>query len=420
MFGTESPGAGGPEARETMAQEHTILVVDDEPDVVKSVRDLLRLDYRVLGATRADEALDIVRGGQPVHVVMTDQRMPGMTGVELLAKVREFSPDSVRLLFTGYADISAVVAAINEGNVYRYIHKPWEPEELQQVVRDACERWDLVESRRRLVDELRENNERLEEANRLKESFIQVASHELRTPLTILLGLARLAQREKSVSPEVGEWLGRIDTAAKRLSSIVEQIVKILQQGKFDGGIKRVPTDVAALCRQAADDVRPFVELRRQRLTLEIDDALGQVSLDGPKMRDVLNHLLLNAIKFTPDEGQVSLRARRTPGGAGDTIELQVSDSGIGIPSADVPRLFEAFFTERDVSHHSSGHFEYNKRGIGLGLSIVKAFVEQHGGSVRVDTEVGRGSTFTVRLPAGRADGAAADEGVAAAAEEVR
>jgi signal transduction histidine kinase len=325
-------------ARETMAQAHTILVVDDEPDVVKSVRDLLRLDYRVLGATRADEALDVVRG-QPVHVVMTDQRMPGMTGVELLAQVREVSPDTVRLLFTGYADISAVVAAINEGNVYRYIHKPWEPEELQQVVRDACERWDLVESRRKLVDELRENNERLEEANRLKESFIQVASHELRTPLTILLGLARLAQREKSLSPEVGEWLGRIDTAAKRLSSIVEQIVKILQQGKFDGGIKRSPTDVAALCRQAADDVRPFMELRRQRLALEIDDSIGQISMDGPKMRDVLNHLLLNAIKFTADEGQVALRARRN----GDIVELQVADSGIGIASADVPRLFEPF-----------------------------------------------------------------------------
>src|SRR3954468_2123283 len=121
------------------ANRHTILVVDDEPDVVKSVQDLLRFDYRVLGATRAEDGLQIM-DREEVHVVMSDQRMPDMTGVEFLNRLRERYPDTTRLLFTGYADIKAVIEAINEGNVYRYITKPWDPDELQTVIREAINR----------------------------------------------------------------------------------------------------------------------------------------------------------------------------------------------------------------------------------------------------------------------------------------
>ena len=119
-----------------MRTKHTLLVVDDEPDVVKSVQDLLRFDYKVLGATRATDALKLLRE-QPVHVVLSDQRMPEMTGVEFLKTLRENFPDTVRLLFTAYADLDAVTDAINQGNVYRYIAKPWEPHELKAVLKQA-------------------------------------------------------------------------------------------------------------------------------------------------------------------------------------------------------------------------------------------------------------------------------------------
>jgi len=123
-------------------KRHTILVVDDEPDVVQSVQDLLRLDYRVLGAKRADEGLRILEQ-EEVHVVMTDQRMPEMSGVEFLHRIRGQHPEAIRLIFTGYADIRAVIDAINQGNVYRYISKPWDPEELQTIIREAVERYDM-------------------------------------------------------------------------------------------------------------------------------------------------------------------------------------------------------------------------------------------------------------------------------------
>jgi signal transduction histidine kinase len=393
-----------------MRPKHTILVVDDEPDVVKSVQDLLRFDYKVLGATRASDALRLINE-QSVHVVLTDQRMPEMTGVDFLRKLREQFPDTVRLLITGYADIRAVIDAINQGNVYRYITKPWEPEELQSVIREAAERYDLVAERKRLMEELKGKNEQLQRtndelsrANELKSAFIQVASHELRTPLTILMGLTRLAGSAAAQQQPLRSFMDRIEAAGRRMQHLVDQLVAMLQAGKFERPLERQPTDVAALLQQAADDVRPFVELRGQTLDLEVAPDVGEADLEGPKVRDSLNHLLLNAIKFTPDGGRITLSGDRPAAGGNGAaaVRIRVTDTGSGIEPASLDNLFQPFFTGRDVSHHSSGHFEHGRRGLGLGLSVVKAFVEMHGGTVRVDTEVGRGTTFTITLPVHR------------------
>ena len=123
----------------------TLLVVDDEPEVLRSVHDLLRLEYRVLTCTRGMDAIKILEAPGPIHVVMSDQRMPGMTGVEVLHHAKRIRPEATRLLFTAYADIRAVIDAINQGSVFHYITKPWEPEELQAIVRQAVVQHDLIE-----------------------------------------------------------------------------------------------------------------------------------------------------------------------------------------------------------------------------------------------------------------------------------
>jgi signal transduction histidine kinase len=385
-----------------MANRHTILVVDDEPDVVKSVQDLLRLEYKVLGATRARQAMEIM-ATEEVHVVMTDQRMPEITGVEFLRQIRGDYPEAIRLLFTGYADIRAVIDAINQGNVYRYITKPWDPEELETVIRQAVERYDLLVERRRLMENLQSSNEdlarandELKRANELKRAFIQVASHELRTPLTILLGLEQLALQQTIDPNPIRPLLVRMDSAGKRLQRIMDQLVKMLNAGNFDRSLDRKPTDLAVLLSDAADDVRPFTNLRRQTLTVNVPADLGTLDIEAAKIRDTVSHLLLNAVKFTPDGGEVSLLANKSNSGG---VEIRVADTGGGIDSACQARLFEPFFTGFDVSHHSSGHYEFGRRGMGLGLSIARAFVEMHGGTITCKSEPGKGSVFTIVLP---------------------
>jgi signal transduction histidine kinase len=376
-----------------MPNGHTILVIDDEAEVVKSVKNLLRVDYNVLGVTGAAEALEILKQ-QEVHVIMTDQRMPGMTGVQLLTRIRAEHPEAVRLLFTGYADLRAMIDAINQGHVYRYITKPWDPDEFLTIIRDACAFYDLQADRRNLFAELKKRNSELKQSNQLKSAFIKVASHEFLTPVAILNGLCKLAMRDKEIDTAALEYLTRIDGAAGRLERLVNQTLSMLMVEKFEGIFDPKPRDLAPMLKQAADDIQPFLILRKQTMELDISE-LGSMNVDGDKLRDALNHLLFNAVKFTPDLGKINLRAKREATG----ISIEVSDTGRGIEQEAMPRLFEPFFTGLDVSRHSSGTYEFGACGLGLGLSVVKAFVEMHGGTVSVQSEIGKGTTFRIVLP---------------------
>jgi signal transduction histidine kinase len=378
-----------------MSRRHTLLVVDDEPDVVQSVQDLLRLDYQVLGATRAKDGLRLLQEHE-VHLVMTDQRMPEMTGVEFLSQVRGDHPEAIRLLFTGYADLKAVIDAINQGNIYRYITKPWDPDDLQIIIRQAAEQYDLLVERKRLLAELQQKNLELQKANEIKEAFIRVASHELRTPLAILYGLTQLGLSTPGLVQPWLDWLRGSLKAGERLNRLVDQLTKMLLAGQFDRPLEKRSTELAALLKQAAEDVRPFAEQRRQELSIKLDASLGSLNIEAQKIRDCVEHLLLNAIKFTPDQGMICLSARRKPDAG---VEIKVIDSGVGIDPSSLPHVFEPFFTSFDVSRHSSGQFEFGRRGLGLGLSLVKAFVEMHGGQVQASSEPGKGTTFTISLP---------------------
>jgi DNA-binding NtrC family response regulator len=131
-----------------------ILVVDDEPEMLISVRNLLRREFDVHTAASGAEGIQILQEHE-IHLVMTDQRMPEMSGVELLRRVKSEHPGAMRLIFTGFADIRAVVDAINQGNVFRYITKPWEPEDLLAALREAGARYDLIAGRNRLLSEMR-------------------------------------------------------------------------------------------------------------------------------------------------------------------------------------------------------------------------------------------------------------------------
>src|ERR1043166_1146375 len=240
-----------------MAAKPCLLVVDDEPDLVQSVQDLLRFEYRVLTATRASEGLQIMQA-ERVHIVMSDQRMPEMTGVELLSKVKQNHPETIRLLFTAYSDLSAVIDAINQGNVYRYISKPWEVEDLKATLKQAYDYYRLQEERRFLVKEVQAKNVMLananadlRKANEAKKAFIKVASHELRTPLTILLGLTEHAVRMTKSMPELHALAERIRLSGVRLHERVDQVVKMLLAEAFERPLHRQEVDAAALIQSS-------------------------------------------------------------------------------------------------------------------------------------------------------------------------
>jgi DNA-binding NtrC family response regulator len=139
--------------------KHSVLLVDDEPEILFSLKGLLRREFDLYTAESGSQALEILRQ-HSIHVIMTDQRMPEMTGVELMGRVRTQYPDAIRMIFTGYADIKAVVDAINSGGLFRYITKPWDPDELIDVLREAAGQYDALVERRQLLADLRDHLER--------------------------------------------------------------------------------------------------------------------------------------------------------------------------------------------------------------------------------------------------------------------
>ena len=391
----------------TAKEKRPLLVVDDEINILHSLYDLFRLDYKVYTARSGPEGLRILEEND-VHVVMADQRMPEMTGVEFLAKVKELYPDIVRLVFTGYADVRAVVDAINQGNVFRYISKPWEPEELNSIVAQAMEQHQLLVDRRRLMQELKDANESLVRANddlqrvnqelreldRLKSVFIDIASHELRTPVFVISGFARLLARHQE---KPSKELRSILESADRLGSIVVNMAKLMEAKDWEHVIERRNVPVEEIIEKAESEIRPFVELRHQHLSTDVEPDLPELNVEPALIVDAIVSLLTNAIKFTPDEGSIRVEARRSA--QDGFVDVSVADTGVGIPPEELPHIFTKFFGTFDTSHHSSGEYEFGRRGIGLGLSVVRKFVEMHGGTVEVQSKVGEGSRFTISLP---------------------
>jgi response regulator RpfG family c-di-GMP phosphodiesterase len=134
-------------------RKHTLLVIDDEMDVCDSVHDLLRREFRVLKARSAEDGLKLMQDNE-IHIIMTDQRMPKVTGVELLTKIYRGHPQAIRMLFTGYADLDSIIQAINQGHIFKFLKKPWQPDELEHAVREAAAEYDRLVAQAELMERL--------------------------------------------------------------------------------------------------------------------------------------------------------------------------------------------------------------------------------------------------------------------------
>jgi PAS domain S-box-containing protein len=256
----------------------------------------------------------------------------------------------------------------------------------------------LYEEVRQARDELQARNVELEEqfrqlqaANRLKSEFLANMSHELRTPLNAIIGFSELMYdgRVGEVSAEHREYLGDILYSARHLLEIINDILDLSKVESGTVNFQPQPTDLAALVAQVRDTLRSMVARKRIELFTEVDPALTMVATDPARLKQVLYNYLSNAIKFTPDGGQVWLRILAAEPG---WFQLEVQDTGIGIREEDLGRLFVEF---QQLDTGAAKRYQ----GTGLGLALTKRIVEAQGGSVGVVSTPGVGSTFFAVLP---------------------
>jgi signal transduction histidine kinase len=240
-------------------------------------------------------------------------------------------------------------------------------------------------------------NEDLARAGKLKTAFIEVASHEFNTPINLVLGLTELLKLSSINRPDQEmEILRQITSSGRQLARLVTNMLTLLRAEDFRKTLKTDPVSLVELIQKVIDQVRPFLEARHLRLVTELDDDMGTFELDADKISAVLINLITNAIKFTPDGGTIELVARGAPD---QNVEILVQDRGVGLDPETLKHVFQPFFTQLDPSRHSSGDFGFNKRGLGLGLSIAKSFIDMHGGTIAAECRDGGGTRITVRLP---------------------
>ncbi len=352
-----------------------VLYIDDEDNNLKSFRASLRKDFKVFTAIDAEEGLRIAQE-EEVHVVIADQRMPGLTGTEFFERLVQINPDPIRILLTGYSDIASVIDAINKGEVYRFIDKPWNIEQIKNSIKNAA---DIYFMRR----ELKEKNLKLKKLHSEMNQFVYSLSHELRGPLMSISGVSKLAKMELN-EPNVLEYFEMIDSATVKLDDFIYKMLDFYRSTKIDHKVSKI--DFKDVVNQQMISYREKFDLSNFHLEVQINQTEDFYS-DDAKIRVILNNLFGNAVQFQKDQGGEK-RIALTIDVIGDNAIIVVEDNGIGIEERYREEVFNLFAraTQRNV-------------GTGLGLYMVKESVEQMGGKVTLDSELNVGTTMTVILP---------------------
>lgn len=381
---------------------HAVLFVDDDRITLAAVQRLVREEpYRAIFAASGSQALEVLES-EPVDVVVTDIMMPEMDGLTLLDWVQAEYPDSIRVIMSAANDTVSLLESINRGSIYRYILKPWHEEEFITTVRQAVEFFEIQTDRNRLLAEL-------ESANHLLRARIQQRTdqlmdlynhaeigkyashivHNLNSPLQSIFGALELCKMAVDKEPpDKGNVLALLDRIEQRADHLAQIVRTILIHAKDDALYHHDKLDLNAIL----EDEVAFFELDaafkneiHQRLNL--DTTLPHIMGNATQIKQILHNLVSNAV----DAMGASVEKVLTVATAteADWAEIIIGDTGEGIAPENIEKIFSPDFTTKPPG-----------KGTGLGLASVRAMVNAYGGEVLVQSEPGRGTTITVRLPA--------------------
>lgn len=388
-------------------KDHNLLIIDDEVDITKALVRQFRRKYNVFASTDATDALKIMEN-EKIQVVLSDQRMPGMTGVDFFERIKDKYPDALKLILTGYSDIEAVIGAINEGQVFRYVKKPWNPDELDSIIREAFEKYELITNNRKLIlslqeanatleekvkartNELEKMNDRLSELNILKNQYIGMAAHDLRNPIGVAATFSEILIEDYNdfSKEEMIYYLGLIK---QNCHFSINLIHDFLDASKIEAEVLELnitEQDYLSFVKESIFENEILAKNKSQEIIFECGHNSLIASFDKNKIHQVLNNLLSNAIKFSLPKTKIvvdiSISNRE--------IVTRIIDQGQGIPKAELQNLFNPY-------HTSSVKPTAGEKSTGLGLVIVKKIIETHHGSVKVESNVGQGSVFQFSIP---------------------
>ncbi len=354
----------------------SILVVDDE-SVIRDLCAKILKGYRILQAENGAEALRLLER-ETVDVILTDVMMPIMNGLDLLRQIKERRPDQLVVVMTGYADKEIILRAL-KADADDFINKPINLLQLKTTI-------DKVLEKKVLKEELIH----LKRMDRLKSDFLGLISHKLKTPITaISLFIQNLARGiGNPADPSFRDTLELILEESDYLGHLIQDLLDYSEVILNEGPPAREPVALKEVLQKLLVERDGAAESKGVVLSCSVDDPLPTLQLDRRRIAFAIQALLDNAIKFTPPGGRVSIDSAVD----GDCVRLVIRDTGCGFRREELPKIFEKFY-QVDPDHTGQ------VRGFGLGLFYARLFVQDHGGSIRLESTPGEGTTAILTLP---------------------
>lgn len=379
---------------ESVSNSQFVLVVDDEPDVRELMSEfIIQAGFQVSSCHSGEAALTELER-RPYDIVVSDIRMRGIDGLELLRRVREKWPETEFILVSGHASVEGAIEALRLG-AYDILLKPVRLEKLQSCVRRCSERLAYARENR----ELRDYVDKLKELNVRKEKFVAVANHELRTPMAEAAGLVALLKRKAAtLPPETAQLVAGVDLAFGRLKEVVREIGELATARSLVQWVKPHPVRLGSI----AQEVRRALEecAGRREVSTRFNSTVEEsreVIADGAKVARAVGALIQNAVKYTPDGRSVAVAVEEADG----LVIFTVTDEGVGVPSGEEDKIFDLFYAAgSELSHHSSNH-EFGGGGLGVGLPLAQTIARAHGGDVTFAPNPTGGAIFSLSLSTG-------------------
>ncbi len=364
-----------------------VLVVDDEAEIRLFFQDFLS-NCQVCTVADGSEVAPLLASFRP-HLVITDLRMPRQGGLAVVELVKAHDPATEVLVITGYGRIEEAVEAMKLG-ASDFIPKPFDVRQMHLAVEKCFERVRL----RQQNTALQQANRELQRLTELKEKFLRMTSHELRGPLTILQGYCDLLAVMADSPDDVREARAAMQAAISNLTTIVQNLTLLMTTTSDHLPINSQPFDVVALARATLEEIKVHARHRQHQYHLAGPEHLPAVG-DALRVTQVLRELLFNAVKFTPDHGNICVRLTSDE----QSFTIEVADNGIGMATHEVAAAFESFYEVASTQYHSTSRTNFKGGGLGIGLTLVRDIVAAYGGRVAIVSEPEKGTTVTVQLP---------------------
>lgn len=409
----------------SISQPAKILYIEDDPASRRLVQRVLdNKGYQVVVAADGLEGISMARKHHP-NLILMDINLPSMDGREITTRLRSlpnFTKTPIVALTANHSvgNRELALAAGCTGFLTKPIDVSSFPGQVNAYLKGQSDdispdeknvhlqrhAQNLVTRLENKIHELENANKRLRELDRLKSDFIIMVSHELRTPLTLISGYAHLLdeqvqQTDNALPAEmvIGVAEG-LNLGVVRMRDVVNEIINVARIASGTLDLALGPVRISELVQDVYEEYQDVMNKRNLNIQIGDLDKLPILQGDGDQLKSAIYHIVSNAIKYTPDGGSIFIVGRAV----GDTVDIIIQDTGIGIPDSEHRRIFDQFYTLGSIEHHSTSKSAFQGGGLGLGLAIVKGIIEAHNGRVWVESERRDpsqfpGSTFHILLP---------------------